>query len=56
MPQILIGNETTTIIKVKFVDGQLEYIIHLNKNGDKVRVEAEMVTTNPCNHYSLHPP
>lgn len=29
--------------KVEFVDGQLEHTIHFNKNGDRVRIEAEMV-------------
>lgn len=31
--------------KVQFVDGNLEHTIHFNKNGDKVRLEAEMVKT-----------
>lgn len=30
--------------KVEFVDGELNHTIHFNKDGDKVRIEAEMVS------------
>lgn len=31
--------------KVSFEDGELERTIHFNKQGDKVRIDSEMVTT-----------
>ncbi len=31
--------------RVEFENGDLEHIIHFNKDGEKVRIEAEMVTT-----------
>lgn len=31
--------------KVQFIDGNLEHIVHFNKKGDRVRIEAKMVKT-----------
>lgn len=31
--------------KVEFEDGDLEHTVHFNKQGDRIRVEAEMVKT-----------
>ncbi len=31
--------------KVEFRDGQLGHMVHFNKQGDRIRVEAKMITT-----------